>query len=92
MEKVLYEKFGLVGKRTTLQIDKEIQHLKEIDRLTSDKVRATSSLSKKKEKFQWNDEYVKDFCRIYTIGSYTDDYKDCKTIEEKINKFKKLKK
>ncbi len=42
--------------------------------------------------FKWTDEKVKEFCRVYTIGGYTDDYKDCKTIEKKMNKFKVLKK
>ena len=28
--------------------------------------------------FKWTDEKVKEFCRVYTIGGYTDDYKDCK--------------
>lgn len=42
--------------------------------------------------FKWTDEDVKEFCRVYTIGGYTDDYKDCKTIEKKMNKFKILKK
>ena len=42
--------------------------------------------------FKWTDEKVKEFCRVYTIGGYTDDYKDCNTIEKKMNKFKLLKK
>jgi len=41
--------------------------------------------------FKWTDEKVKEFCRVYTIGGYTDDYKDCKTIDKKMNKFKQLK-
>ena len=34
--------------------------------------------------FKWTDEKVKEFCRVYTIGGYTDDYKDCKTIDKKM--------
>jgi len=45
-----------------------------------------------KIEFVWTDEDVIEFCRVYTIGGYTDDYKDCKTIEKKMNKFKQLKK
>ena len=37
-------KFGVVGKRTMKEIQKEINHLKELDKLTSDKVRATYSI------------------------------------------------
>jgi len=48
MEKVLYKKFGIVGQRTNIQIDKEIQYLKELDKITSDKVRASYSIKKNK--------------------------------------------
>jgi hypothetical protein len=89
LEHLKSNKFGVVGQRTNLQIDKEIEYLKELDKITSNKVRASYSLSK--IKFEWTDEDVKEFCRIYTIGGYSDDYKDYKTIDEKMNRFKKLK-
>ena len=37
---------------------------------------------------RWTDKKVKEFCRIYTVGSYNHDYKDCRTIDEKIKRFK----
>jgi|TARA_R110000824_G_scaffold206477_2_gene391550 hypothetical protein len=41
-------KFGVIGKRTMKEIQKEISYLKEFDKLTSDKVRATYSIGIKK--------------------------------------------
>lgn len=43
------------------------------------------------EKFKWSDKLVKEFCKVYTVGGYHSDYKNCKTIEKKITKFKELK-
>jgi hypothetical protein len=43
------------------------------------------------QKFKWTDKRVKEFCKVYTVGAYTTDYKDCKTIETKMNKYKQLK-
>jgi len=43
------------------------------------------------KKFIWTDKLVKDFCKVYTVGAYNSDYKNCKTIETKITKFKQLK-
>ena len=37
---------------------------------------------------RWTDKKVKEFCRIYTAGAYHRDYKDCRTIDEKIKRFK----
>ena len=37
---------------------------------------------------KWTDKKVKEFCRIYTAGAYHHDYKDCRTIDEKIKRFK----
>ena len=37
---------------------------------------------------RWTDKKVKEFCRIYTAGAYHHDYKDCRTINEKIKRFK----
>jgi len=37
---------------------------------------------------RWTDKKVKEFCRIYTVGSYNHDYKNCRTIDEKIKRFK----
>ena len=37
---------------------------------------------------KWTDKKVKEFCRIYTIGAYHRDYKNCRTIDEKIKQFK----
>lgn len=39
----------------------------------------------------WTDDEVKEFCRVYTVGSYTKEYYDCKTIDEKMKRFKELK-
>jgi len=50
MEKVLYKKFGIVGKRTKTEIGREIDHLKEIDKIITDRVRASYSIKKKKNK------------------------------------------
>lgn len=50
MEKVLYKKFGIVGKRTKTEIGREIDHLKEIDKITTDRVRAGYSIKKNKTK------------------------------------------
>ena len=38
----------------------------------------------------WTDEKVKEFCKIYTSGKYRDGYRDCKTIDQKLEQFKKL--
>ena len=37
---------------------------------------------------RWTDKKVKEFCRIYTIGKYQHGYRGCKTIDEKIKRFK----
>ena len=38
----------------------------------------------------WTDEKVKEFCKIYTSGRYWDGYEGCKTIDQKLEQFKKL--
>ena len=38
----------------------------------------------------WTDEKVKEFCKIYTSGKYWDGYEGCKTIDQKLEQFKKL--
>mgnify|MGYP003626068944 FL=1 len=43
------------------------------------------------ESFKWTDEMVKEFCKVYTIGTYNDDYSGCKTMNQKITRFKYLK-
>jgi|GEM_PF-871243 len=42
--------------------------------------------------FIWTDDKVKEFCKIYTMGSYGDDYKGCKTMNKKIERYKELNK
>ena len=38
----------------------------------------------------WTDEKVKEFCKIYTSGKYRDGYEGCATIDQKLERFKKL--
>ena len=38
----------------------------------------------------WTDEKVKEFCRVYTAGKYWEAYKHCKTMDQKLERFKKL--
>lgn len=40
--------------------------------------------------FKWNDNLVKEFCRVYSAGPWGQ-YKGCKTIETKLQRFKQLK-
>ena len=40
--------------------------------------------------FIWTDNLVKKFVRIYQYGSLMEDFKECKTFEQKIKKFKEL--
>jgi hypothetical protein len=42
------------------------------------------------KEFQWTDKKVLDFARIYTRAAYLPEYKDCKKIHEKLEKFKEL--
>ena len=44
MKKVLYNKFGIVGKRTNKEIQKEIDYLFQLDKDISNKVRASYSI------------------------------------------------
>ena len=38
----------------------------------------------------WTDEKVKEFCRVYTSGKYWEAYKYCKTMDQKLKRFKEL--
>ena len=40
----------------------------------------------------WTDDKVKEFVRVYTIGKYWDDYRDCYTMDEKFRRFKLINK
>jgi|TARA_R110001592_G_scaffold1114_2_gene6590 hypothetical protein len=50
MKKVLYNKFGIVGKRTNKEIQKEIDYLFQLDKDISNKVRASYSIPQKLSK------------------------------------------
>ena len=50
MKKVLYNKFGIVGKRTNQEIQKEIDYLFQLDKDISNKVRASYSIPQKLSK------------------------------------------
>ena len=40
----------------------------------------------------WTDDKVKEFVKVYTIGKYWDDYRDCVKIDEKLKRFKLINK
>ena len=42
------------------------------------------------EIFKWNDQLVREFVRV-TCGGQYGDYKGCKTVEQKLTRFKELK-
>ncbi len=44
------------------------------------------------QEYLWTDIKVKEFCKIYTMGSYGDEYKGCKTMNQKIARYKELNK
>ena len=40
----------------------------------------------------WTDKKVKEFVKIYTTGKYREGYEHCRTMDEKIEKFKTINK
>ncbi len=44
---------------------------------------------KNRKRFKWTDELAAEFAKIMRNGSYGD-YKDCKTLNEKLKRFKEL--